>query len=414
MFIKFSQDKTNYQKGQIFPFLIMILVVVIILVMITVNLGKIALFKTDVSNAADAGALAAASVLSGTLLGFGLTSDMMCGEMIVTIIFVIILCICQNYGAAIATFIAWWIGAMSTYIKSLGDGRMAWSNAKKTALQYAFNNVGVDEPRPTFEQFLLGAYGVSDPTSLAPGVISTRYDEYLKCESTACRSYGRSGFTKFMDNWRRGFAAPIGDIRPGRTSAARIISGYGWTQRDDTTFRNSFEHGSSYKNYDNWVEVEVLGTSIYPLGVMDPVAAPQSVYYAIVDALLGWLPWWLEWISDIVKWILDIITFITDVVHPGSLTFGNPPAEENNTDKNQIMVYVRRYKKPDDLGLWSFRYGISSAMASSRTFREDESKTIETVCINPRRFLESLARSWDFDWFETEDHLFETELTQAY
>jgi hypothetical protein len=410
MFIKFAQDKTNYQKGQIFPFLIMILVAVIILVMITVNLGKIALFKTDVSNAADAAALAAASVLSGTLLGFGLTSDMMCGEMIITLVIVIIeAATIIGIPVAIATYIAWWIGVMCTYIKSLGDGRMAWSNAKKTALQYAFNNAGVDEPRPTFEQFLRDAYGVSDPTSLAPGVIRVRYDEYLKCESTACRNYGRSGFSKFMDNYRLGFAEPIGDIRPGRTSPVRVISGYGWSQRDDASFINSFEQDRNYIHYRDWVEVEVLAGSVYSLGLYCPISLGAAFFRNLLASQLN-LPWWLEWLANPVSFIFGMISWIFDAFLPGSLTMDH----SREIDNSPVNVIVRRYKAGDNVGLWRFQYGTTSAIAAGRAFRETGQETIQTVCLNLRRLFESLISSWDFDMFETDQHLFETELTMAY
>ena len=83
MILKISTNKTRYDKGQVFPFLIAIIVVIVIIAMITVNLGQIGIFKTDVSNAADSAALAGASILSGYLLGVGLKSDMMAGQMIV-------------------------------------------------------------------------------------------------------------------------------------------------------------------------------------------------------------------------------------------------------------------------------------------------------------------------------------------
>ena len=65
MFKLFHLRKLRYEKGQMIPIFIVILVVIIIMSMITVNLSKIALTRTDVSNAADAGALAGGSVMAG-------------------------------------------------------------------------------------------------------------------------------------------------------------------------------------------------------------------------------------------------------------------------------------------------------------------------------------------------------------
>ena len=64
MYIWFNENRGDYQRGQIAPFLIAMTAVMIVLFMITANLGKIAEYQIDVSNAADAGALATASVLS--------------------------------------------------------------------------------------------------------------------------------------------------------------------------------------------------------------------------------------------------------------------------------------------------------------------------------------------------------------
>ena len=65
MFNYFHQNKFSSEKGQLIPIFIVILVVLIIMAMITVNLSKIGLVKTDSANAADAGALAGGSVMSG-------------------------------------------------------------------------------------------------------------------------------------------------------------------------------------------------------------------------------------------------------------------------------------------------------------------------------------------------------------
>jgi len=68
MFILFSKFKAHYklaqEQGQIAPFLIAVLAVVIMAIMITVNIGKIGVIKTHVSNSGDAGALAGASMMA--------------------------------------------------------------------------------------------------------------------------------------------------------------------------------------------------------------------------------------------------------------------------------------------------------------------------------------------------------------
>ncbi|MBM3250496.1 MAG: hypothetical protein FJZ09_06650, partial [Candidatus Omnitrophica bacterium] len=60
----FHQNKLRYNKGQVAPFFIVIIIVIIIMAMVTVNLSKVALIKTETSNAADAGAIAAGSAMA--------------------------------------------------------------------------------------------------------------------------------------------------------------------------------------------------------------------------------------------------------------------------------------------------------------------------------------------------------------
>ena len=179
MILKISVNKARYEKGQIFPFLIAIIAVIIIIAMITLNLGQIAIFKTDVSNAADAAALAGASTLSGYLLGIGLQSDMMCGEMLVAVAAILIEVITViGIPIAIATYIAYLVRMLVTYFQALEEGKMAWSNAKKTAMQYAFQNAGIDEQRPSFKEFLKGVYDVSDPYNLPKADTAAYYNIY--------------------------------------------------------------------------------------------------------------------------------------------------------------------------------------------------------------------------------------------
>ncbi|MFH1519358.1 MAG: pilus assembly protein TadG-related protein [Candidatus Omnitrophota bacterium] len=64
MFIYFNQNKLAYHKGQLVPFFIVFIIAVIIAALVTVNIGKVAKTKTYSANAADAGALAAASTMA--------------------------------------------------------------------------------------------------------------------------------------------------------------------------------------------------------------------------------------------------------------------------------------------------------------------------------------------------------------
>lgn len=64
IFIKLNQMKKPYHKGQVSIFFIAIIATLITYAFITVNVGKIAIYQTRSSNAADAGALAAAAVMA--------------------------------------------------------------------------------------------------------------------------------------------------------------------------------------------------------------------------------------------------------------------------------------------------------------------------------------------------------------
>jgi hypothetical protein len=61
MFILFHEKRKWNKKGQLAPVFLLVIVVLIIMTMITINLGKIALTKTDAVNSVDAGSLAGAS-----------------------------------------------------------------------------------------------------------------------------------------------------------------------------------------------------------------------------------------------------------------------------------------------------------------------------------------------------------------
>lgn len=80
MFIYFNQHKANYRKGQLAPFFIAFIILLLVVALVAVNIGKIGLFKTYTSNAADAGSLAAGSVMASVFNG----QAVMNSEMIVS------------------------------------------------------------------------------------------------------------------------------------------------------------------------------------------------------------------------------------------------------------------------------------------------------------------------------------------
>ena len=412
--------------------------------MITVNLGQIGIFKTDLSNAADAGALGAASVLSQSLLGLGIRSDMMCGFAIGCACMIAIdLLFLGEIGlvAAPATFVAFVASQLVDYFQAFGDAKMAWSNAKKTALQYAFQNAGVDEPRPKFEDFLIYGYGV-DPASLDQETVKERYDEYLSGVNSAgdllnpntIGQYTKSGFSRFMEHAETGYWH-FGEILPSRFSPAVITSGYGWENQvtsNDGLRYNSFDKpdpakGSNYQLYDNWIETQVDGSIIYLIDLyqfpwQQEVAAALATYTAAVNfpiylAKYGGIPI-LGWIIALV---LTAITWVVTYFLITGISFGLtlPDASEQLED-NYITVRVRRHKREQDLGLWKFRYTPTTsdyieARASSHVFREEDDTTIDPAFIG--ELIEILKSGIVFadDWtlFELDRHLFETGLTQT-
>ena len=424
MFINFSAKKIHYEKGQIFPFLIAVLVVVIVMVMITVNLGQIGVFKTDVSNAADAGALAGASSLSGALLGFGMTSDNMAGFGITTTAAVILLLLGVITAiAGILIWIAGFIKQMATYYMALGNGRMAWSSAKKTALQYAFQNAGVDEPRSSFEDFLRKVYGLV-PNALSPEETTKKYKIYLDGDDALAddytrrkiKTYSQSGFSRFMENenkkgyWNEG---AFGAIDPGVTAPVIVTSGYGWSQKVENgqlSNFNSFDSGDSYYSHQNYVEVKVTGTIMYPLEIYtmgDMVLG--SIRNAIKDFFDKNLPWWLSWIGTIIAWKLDYV-MVTLFVLPAGLKMDT----QANTTNSPIRVEVARFKRNSNLGLWNFRYGKDGKVSAAATAHAYPERAL--ITISPSSDILDLTKLLGnpSSLFDTTRHLFETKLISTF
>lgn len=319
----------------------------------------------------------------------------------------------------IAAIIAYIVFVVSQWVSiqyARGEGRMGWTNAKKTALQYAFNNAGIDEPRPTFEEFLSNAYGITEPFSLTPQQIKDYYDEYLKAESANARKYAVSGFSKFIADeisgngyWKKNV---FGEIHPTHTSSTKITQGYGWTDDGKNTYCN-FPYYCGLKDgktdyraknadgtyvYDNWVEAELIGSISYGIDV-----------YGAGDVLFGGascddsldLPFPFSLIWEIIcEMLMSILDSISNAF-PMGIKFLDDDVPAQTTD-NPILVRVTRYRRDNDLGLWKFRYGKDiyggvSARAASHAFPENSD-----VDIKPAEDL------------KTDLHLFETELTYAY
>lgn len=449
MFEKFSQEKAHYKKGQIFPFIIALICIVLILILITINLGQIGIMKTDVSNAADAGALAAASVISGTLLSYGLTSDLMCGFGFICIVGAVLVIELLPFPADMFTFIAiivaFSVGQIMDWLKAYYDGQMAWTNAKKTAVSYAFQNLGVDEPRPTFEQFLTCAYGVGAEATPA------RHEEYIRGESDASRLCARSGFAMFMEDGKKGYwdEAHFGKVDPRHFSNPVIVSGYGWEQDPQGTFYSSYCNnaigfchqkpgaGSSYRQYAQYVEVEVRAASVYTTLdlfqlpgqqtfaaiVASAVAVGRFIYYLVEFA-------WLGPLAPLVAGLLAAVMWGIVYLLISGLSLGLTMNHEREVDNNNITVIVKRYKRPANVGLWRFRYGMPGneirAVSVSHAFRQNGS-TIEPVMLHDWNSLWALLIStvnlgagilWIIthrgDIFDTEKHLFETEIREVH
>lgn len=417
MFTLFSKEKLNYNSGQVFPFLIAVICVVLVFLMITVNLGQLGIFKTDVSNAADAAALAAVSVLSATLLGLGATSDGLSGRAVEALIVIIILaCYGGLYGVILAILvgIVFYIECIVTLFTATDKGRLGWTNAKKAALQYGFNNIGVDEPRPTFNKFLERGYNILDPDSLSSAEKAAYYTEYTEMKTARARQFARTGFSKFMedDKGSQGYWKGL-EIDPGSSSPASIVSGYGWGTFDHTEY-NSYDYGGDYTTYDNWVEVKVIGSSSYPLEL-------YSWAGELFDCLMSWVTdnmevsWFLSWMADIITWMITtFITWIFSHLMFSGLQFTS--SEVQAVNNNPILIFVKRNKRDKDLGLWNFRYGDIKAQAKAHAFQEHpetgDNDNYETI--KPVTGIMAFGCNYDIGWKSGTRHLFETELQEVY
>ncbi len=433
MFIKFSKEKANYRQGQVFPLMIAVIALILVMVMITGNLGKVAIFKTDVSNAADAGALSAASVLSGTLLGIGLGSDAQCGAAVIMVCrWVCIFAAGYDFGAfgnnntsgtqtntdnttsqgddlkrfpkdlikVVMLYIEYLIDFFADYIMAMNDGMMAWSNAKLSALRYAYNNSGVDEaPNTPFKN-----YGGSYETYLADPNITT-------------------GFSNFMKHARSGYGYPVGEIKPGEMAPFEVQTGYGWTQKEDGTYEGSCGtsgacagNSSNYADFENYVEVTARGSTIYPLEALTFADYfPSSITTIVIAASAGGAyvkymtndkckGWWCYIIWAIYAIIDAAVLAAFLATMPVGFTFPDRDMARQTTE-NPVTVEVKRFKRDKDLGMWGFNYGTVSSRSGAHAFPEQTGVTIEPVFLKQGDFQNVGTASGDMtslDWSDPE------------
>ncbi|MCP4652941.1 MAG: hypothetical protein GY858_06105 [Candidatus Omnitrophica bacterium] len=396
MMVFFSKNKANYRKGQIFPFLLALVVVIMIMLMITVNLGRIGVFKTDVSNAADAGALAGASVLSATLLEMGLKNDSIFGYALTMFGCIIVAIIAFMYVAAIACAISLLITMWSEYFIVKGAGVVGWGNAKKTAIQYAFQNAGIDEPRPSFKHFLVKGCGFSEAevTELPPNTISDRYDEYMNQKSRRSRDHGRSGFGRFLADDENGFWRHT--IAPGDRPPHKVHAEYAWNKdgtncwddgicnnqpfdscptRDRTadSSDNSISPESAsdcMDNYDYSVKVEVSGVKMYGIKMWSFLEGAELVT-CMINYVLGKINWpsWLEWLGSILKFIMSIFGWflnklVATISPSGFRLMGGDIVQ---TAKSPLTVTVIKRTRGGNVGFWNFVYGNSDNEVRARS-----------------------------------------------
>ena len=433
MFIKFNREKANYESGQIFPYLIAVIVAIIIMAMITVNLGKLAIFKTDVSNAADAGSLAGASVLSGALLAYGLFSDGQCAKVVIAISrMIVIFAAGMDYGdkftphfsfgssgssssssggssssssgnsddlvqfpqdlvRCILIYVNILITFFSDYYQALSNSMITFNNAKLQATQYAFNNIGVDEP-PKIKFRNRGG----------------DYEAYLASQEVL------GGFSRLMQHQQTGYAKPLFDEIPGGEITAlaagpfEFTTGYGWNAQ---TSANSYDDGNvlGYASYPNYVTIKVRGSMMYPIqpltfeeyfgsGVAATIALVcmglSYVKYMTrsKEAGKGWW-WYIIWgIYAIVNFMVMSLILVTI---PVGFTFPSRDMDLYTTN-NPIVVETTRFKQGTNVGVWNFNYGTTKSGSGAHAYRLTGEETIEPVFLKNLSEIATADGNFDF------------------
>jgi len=401
-----ARNKFNYHKGQIFPFIIVIVVVLMMMLMITINLGNIALYKTDVSNAADAAALSGSSMLSAGVMGLGMVNMGMAVRAIITFVFVA----CEaativGIPVAVCQLVAHMVKSFSEYINNYVNWVGIIGQAKKTAMQYAWQNAGVDELRPSFQTFVRNMYGqevsklTASERSMYQGYYEVGYDPSRVQESTEAM---RSGYADFMNDdgngqnvsgngwWRYCRPKPNYDnIIP-----SVVFSAYGWNNDQGTANPNCRRGGSendecatAYAKYDNYVSVNVKGPMLYDFKLVT-LSSDISCVSDYVDKMVKYvednlgIPGWLSEALEAFKSLgmpdlmADIIEYMENgmlsAAFPMSIGFNDP--EVKYFYDHPIEVSVTRYKKRSDVGMWRFTYGgrYSSVTGTAKAVLYDD------------------------------------------
>ena len=134
-------------RGQMAVVFLVIIALIFVLAAMTMNLGEVARLRTSTANAADAGALAAASwVASGENQVANIARGMWTLVLMVQAIFVVPFCFYMCWFALVIWGILWLANGL--YLKGQADAVMgaAWDNAHAAALFTAIQNATIDDP----------------------------------------------------------------------------------------------------------------------------------------------------------------------------------------------------------------------------------------------------------------------------
>ena len=134
------------RRGQIAVMFVICIALILAMAAMTMNLGEVAKLKTTTANAADAGALAAASwVASGENEAGLIAQGMWLNWLIVFLIFLIPFCV---WACLIGVLIAISYALVQMALRKAADKVMkaAWENGREAAPRIAIQNATVDDP----------------------------------------------------------------------------------------------------------------------------------------------------------------------------------------------------------------------------------------------------------------------------
>lgn len=140
-------------QGQAAVMFIVLMGLILILAAATMNLGEVARLKTATANAADAGALAAASwVASGQNTVAEIAKMMWINVLIVQLVFVLPFCIQAVWVPVLMAFTLFMANYMNLKLNAADAAlEAAWENAAGAALFTAIQNTGIDDPSGTVQ-----------------------------------------------------------------------------------------------------------------------------------------------------------------------------------------------------------------------------------------------------------------------